>query len=265
MKTPTIYTVLISLTFFFLLGCSQVSQKKETPADSGNSTSSNAAENVDQGSPHPAGINADESDVASGDPMNEENTRTVVIDACGNSGFDLLANIRQSAESLSGTVYVYGKTDCSGMFHQVLDGFRGECPNAILPNPENARSSRHIAAWYDKNGDFTIVRNSKADGRLIKPGMVMFFGHTKRALKYNYQTMTIDTLKAQGIGINHVAIVTDVKLDANGRVQSYEMFHGLNKNKVAQITTSYRESDYPVYGNWGEPWLAVAEVLAIKD
>jgi len=265
MKTPTIYTALISLTLFFLLGCSQVSQQKKIPADSGSSTSSNAAENVDRGSGPSAGMNANESDVASGDQMNEENTRTIVIDACGNSEFDLLANIRQSAKTLSGTVYVYGKTDCSGMFHQVLDGFRDQCPNAILPNPENASSSRYIAAWYDKNGDFTIVRNPAADGRLIKPGMVMFFGYTERALKYNYQTMTIDTLKASGVGINHVAIVTDVKLDADGRVQSYEMFHGLNKNKVAQITTSYRKSDDPVYGNWGEPWLAVAEVLAIKN
>ena len=152
------------------------------------------------------------------------------------------------------------------MFYMVLDRLKDQCPKAILPNPENARSSRHIAAWYEKNGALKIVRDPANEYQFIKPGMVMFFGHAKRASIYNYQTMTIDSLKAPEIGINHIAIVTEVTVDANGIIQSYKMFHGLNKGKTARVTTAVRDnSKYPTYGNWGEPWLAVAEVFVPKN
>jgi len=81
--------------------------------------------------------------------------------------------------------------------------------------------------------------------------------------------MTIDTLAKSGTGINHVAIVTDVTRDENGVLQSYVIFHGRNVGKPASKTTSKRSYDrhpeLPVYGNWGEPVLAVADPMIAKQ
>jgi len=210
-----------------------------------------------------------DTEVSSGDnPVD----KPIVADAfglCGNLEFDLMENINQSVKRLEGTPYDRAlKNDCSGIFHQMLDGMRDLCPNAIFPTITVARSSRSIAGWYAKNGHLTIVRDPASQGDLIKPGTVMFYGHTQHAALYNYQTMTIDTLTAPRVGINHVAIVIEVSRDENNVLQSYIIFHGRNVGKNAGITTSRRtypfRSGLPVYGNWGEPWLAIAEVLTPK-
>ncbi len=196
-------------------------------------------------------------------------TQTNLADLCGNDDLDLIATIRQTATSLTGTPYSQeNKTDCSGMFHKMLDSFRGACPRAQLPTIDNARSSRGIAQWYHANGDLKIIRDPLASGHLIEPGAVMLYGYGSRMSKYNRQTLTVDTLVKPGIGINHVAIVTKVEADSNNVVQSYDLFHGMRPGKPAGVTTSYRVNanhpDLPTYGNWKEPWLAVAPVLAQK-
>jgi hypothetical protein len=189
---------------------------------------------------------------------------------CGELSFNLMTNIDQSVDRLEGTPYSRElKNDCSGIFHQVLDGMRNQCPDAIFPTIENARASRDIAAWYEKNGDFEIVRDPANQDELIQPGAVMFYGYASRASLYDYKTMTIDTLTKRGVGINHVAIVTEVNRDENGVVQSYVIFHGRNKGKPASETVSQLAYDnhpeLPAYGNWGEPWLAVADVLVAEN
>lgn len=187
---------------------------------------------------------------------------------CDQSNFDLIKNIRASAESLKGTPYSQAnKTDCSGMFHKVLDGIKKACPNSILPSIKKVRSTRDLAEWYYDHGDFQIIKNPKEESHLIQEGSVMFYGYGTRGWPYDYETMTIDMLIIRGVGINHVGIVTNVERE-NGVVQSYDIFHGRNPKKTAGITTSHRVNkqhpELPAYGNWKEPWLAVANVLGKK-
>jgi hypothetical protein len=185
---------------------------------------------------------------------------------CSNSSFDLIKAIRQSAKKLTGTKYSQSKkTDCSGMFHKLLDDFRDECPNVILPSINEARSSRDIAQWYHKHGNFKIIKNPKESGHLIKPGMVMFYGYGSQ--KYNRKKLDINTIIIRGKGTNHIAIVTSVEMK-DGVVESYEIFHGRNPKRPAGITSSRRiyphRPNTPVYGNGPEPWLAIAEILVEK-
>lgn len=187
---------------------------------------------------------------------------------CSNSSFDLIETIRQSAKKLTGTKYSQAKkTDCSGMFHKVLDDFRDECPNIILPEINEARSSRNIAKWYHDYGNLKIIRDPKESGFLIKPGMVMFYGYGSQAGKYNRKKLDINTMIIRGKGVNHVAIVTSVEMK-DGVVESYEIFHGRNPKRPAGVTSSRRiyphRPNTPVYGNGPEPWLAIAEVLVEK-
>ena len=189
-------------------------------------------------------------------------------DLCGNPHFDLVSSIRNGAKKLTGTSYSQAnKTDCSGMFHQLINSFREACPNAILPTIKNARSTRDIANWYHKNGTFRIIRDPEKDSELIQPGAVMFYGYGTRAWDYDHKSITIETLIIRNVGINHVAVITDVKRK-DGNVESYEIFHGRNPKHPAGITTSRRiypnQPNLPIYGNWKEPWLAVANVLASK-
>ncbi len=186
---------------------------------------------------------------------------------CG--GKDLISKINTSANSLKGTPYSQAnKTDCSGMFHKMLDTFREDCPNAILPTIEKARSSRDIAKWYYDQGTLKIIRDPAKNNQLIKPGMVMFYGYGARLGQYDFNTLDIETLMTRGEGINHVAIVTSVEMK-DGVVESYDIFHGRTVGKPADVTTSSRvytnRPELPMYGNWKEPWLAVADVLVPKS
>lgn len=195
-------------------------------------------------------------------PQKEQSTK------CDQSNFDLIKNIKTSVKALKGTPYSQAKkTDCSGMFHKVLDGIKKACPNSILPSIKKVRSTRDLAKWYYDHGDFQIIKNPKEESQLIQERAVMFYGYGTRKWPYDYETMTIDMLIIRGVGINHIAIVTKVNRE-NGIVQSYDIFHGRNPRKPAGVTTSHRVYDrhpgLPVYGNWKEPWLAVANVLGTK-
>ena len=175
-----------------------------------------------------------------------------------------------STEKLKGTPYSQELgNDCSGIFHQMLNGMRDQCPNSIFPTKENARSSRHIAAWYYDHDNLQIIRDPKSQGDLIQPGVVMFYGYTANAKNYDYNNLSIESLSKRGTGINHVSIVTEVVRDENGVLQSYEMFHGRSPGRPADFTTSrlkyFNNDTLPVYGNWGEPWLAIANVLTVKE
>jgi hypothetical protein len=252
MKTVSTRISILLFVLFFAFGCRQTSeiQKTKTP------TETTAKEPTKDPVPKTPEI-----------PKVKKVEAPTSADLCGKPDFDLMANIDQSVVELSGTPYSRElKNDCSGMFHQVLDGVRKECPKSNMPTIDNARSSRSIAVWYDKNGGLEIIRDPANQGDLIQPGAVMFYGHGKLADSYNYETMNIETLAKQGTGINHVSIVTEVTRDENGVLQSYTMFHGRNVGKNAGETTSRRvytnHPELPVYGNWAEPWLAVANVMA---
>jgi len=254
MKFTNTQMSIFFIVLLFAISCGQVSDKKENQFRATTKTATKKAAKTPE--EKPAEI-----------PVIKEVVEPTAADLCGKPNFNLMANIDASVEKLSGIPYSRElKNDCSGMFHQVLDGVRKDCPKANMPNIDVARSSRGIAGWYAKNGGLEIIRDPTNQGDLIQPGVVMFYGHGKLADKYNYKTMTIDTLTKQGTGINHVSIVTEVSRDENGVLQSYKMFHGRNAGKNAGETTSRRvyerHPELSVYGNWAEPWLAIANVMA---
>ena len=176
---------------------------------------------------------------------------------------DLLQTIRQSAQKHEGTPYsVANKTDCSGMFHKVLGDVQKACPQAKLPLLNDARSSRDLARWYHDNGEFQIIRDSEKSGHLIHPGAVMFYGQSGKI--YNQKTLTIEEMTTAGEGVNHIGVVTEVEVK-DGKIVSYQLFHGRRPGKPAITSTLYlatpHNPDVPPYGNWKEPWLGIAELL----
>lgn len=182
---------------------------------------------------------------------------------CSTADFDLVTEVNKAAERLSGTPYSQAnKTDCSGMYHKLLDELRKGCPEGEMPLIDKARSTRDLAAWYHKKGQFQIVRDPAAMEEWIQPGAVMFYGYGKRLGQYNDRNLIIDSLTVRGKGINHVSIVTSVKR-VDGQVVSYKMFHGRNPRKPAGITSSERtyrrHPDLPMYGNWKETWVGVVK------
>jgi len=186
---------------------------------------------------------------------------------CSDENFDFEKTILQLANNLSG--YTYSRdslTDCSGMFHKMLSGLGRRCSNAKFPKIGDARSTRGIAKWYEEKDALHILRDPINQSDLIQPGAVMFYGYGWRLDKNNYETMTIDTLAKQDVGINHVAVVTSVNR-VNGELESYEIFHGRNPSEKSGITDSKKvnsDPKLPPYGNYDEPWLAVANIWGME-
>lgn len=219
-----------------------------------------------------SGINLEQEETILEVPTEEAPRSTSAINKlCGKANFDLNAETNKIAKELSGIDYVVdsaAKADCSGIFHRVLDKFKSVCPDVKLPAFNKARDSRSLAAWYEKNGNLKIVRNPAKEADLIQPGTVMFYGYGKRLHHYDFQKMTMDTLTLRQVGINHIAIVTSVNR-VDGELLSYELFHGRSPGKKSDITTSQKvpssrsRKDLPMYGNWDEPWLAVASPFGI--
>lgn len=189
---------------------------------------------------------------------------------CAKSQSDIIELIRSAAERLEGTHYnTSNGTDCSGMFHKVTASLRDSCPSLVFPEFKTSRSSRDIALWYFKRGKLNLIKNPEHQGELIQPGMVMFYRYgISQAGKIDRSTMTMETLRQRGTGINHVAIVTDVKL-VDEKVFSYEVFHGLNLRKPATTSTLYfKQERHPAHGyysHWDEPWVAVAYISGGKN
>ncbi len=189
-----------------------------------------------------------------------------VTNACTLLDVDVEKVVQTSAQVLSGIPYSHAnKTDCSGMFHKLVDKVRMACPNAVLPEIETSRTTRGIAHWYFNNGNFTIVRNPQEMGKHIRPGTVMFYGYGNR--EYDFATLSIADLVKQGTGIKHVSVVTEVTVE-NGEVVAYKMFHGRRPGKPSAITGSElrpRRQELPPFGNWKDPLLAVADIVGLQS
>ena len=258
---------ILSLLFFY--SCQQSPQGQQSNSDNPANGETTTVDSTDSSSSEGDTLSSTpEANPSENSPTGGTLPPANVAVLCNDNSFDLEAAVNNAAQQLSGTPYSQeNKTDCSGMFHKAINTIRAVCPDAGLPTIEEARSSRDIAGWYHKNGDFLIVRDPAQSQDLIQPGAVMFFGYGSRLGQYNFQSMTIDTLMTRNVGINHVAIVTSVKR-VDGVVESYEMFHGRSPGKPASVTSSSRvyanHPDLPTYGNWKEPWLGVANMLAKK-
>jgi hypothetical protein len=200
--------------------------------------------------------------------------------ACTKGSLDsTLGGIAQTVERQRLLYSVKERTDCSGIFHRVMDEFRTQCPGPDYP-PAASRDTREIAKWYAKQQRMVWIDQPLTQDNLIRVGAVMFFG--QRDTKYTPSQLGTDLMYQRGKGINHVGIVTKVKM-TGGHVEQYWMLHGHGKTGVtmAGVTstkyvnqtgeTKYNNQNRKYvsrsrgqmtpYGNWDEQWLGVAPVL----
>ena len=135
-------------------------------------------------------------------------------------------------------------SDCSGMFHRVLQSLHSRCDDILGPTPEQARSSDAIARWYDAQGALHRVRTPEQADPWLVPGAILFYA----------------TPGARGdlAAIHHVGVVVDVVRDAQDRVDSYRLFHGRQPGLTATITSHHTRDNRPVLGNGPDALVAIA-------
>jgi hypothetical protein len=156
-------------------------------------------------------------------------------------------------------------SDCSGMFHRLLEEMKEAFPAYQYPTVTEARSSRALAQWYYDRDALHLIEDAAQSGHLIQPGAVMFFGQIGK----KYAKPTIEQLVIPGVGIQHIGTVVEVEYDETGQVTSYTMFHARGKGKIASKTKHYlqRPSNptLPAYGNWRQQWVAVAYIDTAEE
>ncbi|GAB4402326.1 MAG: hypothetical protein OHK0039_00190 [Bacteroidia bacterium] len=178
---------------------------------------------------------------------------------CGADDLDLEATLGEIVRQLEAAHLAYNVepfSDCSGIFHRVLDSLALRCPDHAYPDPALYRDSRALARWYHQRGRLVLVQQQAREmDSYIRPGAVMFYSRGGGAT-------TLAELTAPG-GIGHVGVVVAVEYDRRGVVSNYALFHGRNPGKPASVTHFHhrRHPRYPPYGNAAEPWVAVAPIL----
>ena len=176
---------------------------------------------------------------------------------------DFSGFLRAAAEGFEQQRILYRSiplSDCSGMFHRLLEEMKEVFPAYQYPTVAEARSSRALAQWYYDRDALHLIEDAAQSGHLIQPGAVMFFGQIGK----KYAKPTIEQLVIPGVGIQHIGTVVEVEYDEAGQVTSYTMFHARGKGKIASKTKHYlqRPSNptLPAYGNWRQQWVAVAYI-----
>ncbi|WP_446009256.1 hypothetical protein [Candidatus Electrothrix sp.] len=153
-------------------------------------------------------------------------------------------------------------TDCSGIFHRVVQGLKDQCPAKKFPSLEKYRDSRDIARWYHEQGKLQLVKNAVDSTDLLQPGAVLFFGKNGS----QYREFSVEELLNPQKGIAHLGIVVNVHKDASGQVVHYELFHGYGrKGKTPASVTDWHKrtptrASYPPFGNGRQQWVAVARL-----
>jgi len=198
------------------------------------------------------------------------------------SGGTLAATLSGIAKSVERQRLLYDVeelSDCSGIFHRVMNQFSTQCPGPQYPSIAS-RDTRAIAKWYADKKQMVWIDEPLQQDDLIRVGAVMFFG--QGGVKYTPNQLATQTMYTVGKGINHVGIVTKVKM-VNGHVDQYWMLHGHGQRgkTVAGVTSttyedhtgkkkynnqnrnyvSTRVGPMTPYGNWDEQWVGVAPVL----
>jgi len=153
--------------------------------------------------------------------------------------------------------------DVGGIYHRIMDSMEVRFPQYRWANSATHRSSRDIAQWYHDNNQLTIVRDPLAFGKLIQPGAVLFFGASEKKVP---EDVTIEEL-TDGTSSNRIfdmSVVVQVEKDKDGIVTGYKSMQARSPGKPASVTTGYRKYPQedkkvlPNYGNWSQPWLAIA-------
>lgn len=240
-----IYVLVVAICFIALVGCGSM-QKTQTPV-------------VDR---------------EPGEPESQITTESSGIDHCSDRPELLQPKLQSIAGELSGIMY---KTpyrdyilDCSGMFHRVLEEVAKTCPNPAdqYPDRKRFRTTRQLARWYYDRNQLTIVRDIDAQSKLIKPGVVLFYGkHGK-----TYRNPSIEILEKNGVGIEHIGVVVKVEKDAAGRVTNYHLFHGQRTGKRSATTKRHFRNwsslnngqKYHPLGNWKQQLVAIAPLIKSK-
>ncbi len=166
--------------------------------------------------------------------------------------------------------------DCSGIYHQIKDSVQARIPalrdptKYIYPPFRPDRDSRQIAHWYHRHNNLHIVRDALADANKIRPGSVMFYGQTD----VKYDNPTIEQLITRGKGIMHVAVVTSIETDDAGNLTAYTIMHGRNTKWPASRTGGncdcpkkglHRQHEKYPFGNWNQPWVAMANIETLVN
>ena len=184
---------------------------------------------------------------------------TLPAPTCDQGRDDVPSVVAATARQLSASHIAYRSqpmSDCSGMFHRVLSALERRCEDVLGPTPEEARSSDAIARWYDARGELVRVSTPEQADPFLVPGAIVFFAPP--SAKYAHD---LDR-------IHHVGVVVDVERDAQGRVQSYRIFHGRQPGLTAAITDHHTRADRPALGNGPDALVAIAAVnpaIALYD
>ena len=163
---------------------------------------------------------------------------------CGKNAIDLQAPVYEIATAISDSNFLYATkplTDCSGIFHRVLNKMKSTCPENSFPDISKYRDSRDLARWYHEQGKLILIDDVFKHSKLIKPGAVLFYG--QRAVEY--KNFTAEELFQRGTGINHLGIVVGVHKDENGDISQYELFHG--HGRPGKITVNSKEGEGTIY------------------
>lgn len=286
-------TIIFTATLFFLVMCScqRKGTKKDTDLSISNTTSDTAMQKKDTSTTAPAKEEMTEVKTENkpegkpGTSTQEQseptvpltpNTRTedIRIDATGKICLDeqeLSLKLTLLSEKMEKDSLMYDNKnaarlqDCSGIFHQIAKKVSTWCEEYQYPLPNEVRDSRSIAGWYHRKNTLIIIEDPLAQRNLIRPGSVMFFGQSGK----KYENLIPEMLYAksdysqQGI-VGHIGIVTEVKKDTNGDVESYVMMHGRRPGVTAQRSHYHSikppRFGYPILGNWEQQWVGISNI-----
>lgn len=135
--------------------------------------------------------------------------------------------------------------DCSGIAHRVLRTVAGRCEGVARPPVRVARRAKDLARWYERQGLLARVTTPHDIDQALTVGSVAFF------LAPGRRTGGLDR-------VFHIGVVTEIERDAQGRIQSYAMFHGRRPGFAASITRWHQRDRSPALGNGTERMVAVA-------
>ncbi|MCI5168761.1 MAG: hypothetical protein D3903_22380 [Candidatus Electrothrix sp. GM3_4] len=145
-------------------------------------------------------------------------------------------------------------------------GVKKSCPDHAYPPLKQYRDSRDIARWYQEHGELVLIKNALKSTRLIRPGMVFFFGHSGSV----YKNFTVNDLVSSRAGIDHLGVVVSVAKNAAGQVTSYRLFHGHGrKGKTKASITNWHKrnptrTSYPPFGNGRQQLVAAAQIIRLR-
>jgi hypothetical protein len=178
---------------------------------------------------------------------------------------DITSPLHQVVTTLEKKSLLYATkplTDCSGIFHRVVQGLKHQCPAKEFPTVQQHRDSRAIARWYHEQGKLELIENAVDSTDLLQPGAVLFFGKNGS----EYRDFSIDELLTPQKGIAHLGVVVKVHKNTSGQVVHYELFHGHGrKGKTPASITDWHKrtptrNGYPPFGNGRQQWVAVARL-----